>query len=86
MGDIHPNSDTNRNAILKVLWNDDIAGTGPAKIPARLQRGDEFIDLQLLEKGVQHALRLTAPTGGVLPRKAVQANTWLQIVAQLNAA
>jgi hypothetical protein len=80
------NSDTNRNAILKVLWNDDIAGFGRAKIPARLQQGDEFIDLQLLGKGVQHALRVTAPTGGVLPRKAVQANTWLQIVARLSAA
>jgi hypothetical protein len=80
------NSDTNRNAILKVLWNDDIADIDRAKIPARLQRGDEFIDLQLLGKGVQHALRVTAPTGGVLPRKAVHASTWLQIVARLSAA
>jgi hypothetical protein len=82
----HPNSDMNRNAILNVLWNDDIADVGRAKIPPRLERGDEFIDLQLLDKGVQHALRATAPTGGVLPRKAVQAATWLQIVARLSAA
>jgi hypothetical protein len=82
----HRQSDANRNAILKMLWNDDIALVGWAKIPARLQRGDEFIDLQLLDKGVQRALRMTAPMGGMLARKAVQANTWLEIVARLNVS
>jgi hypothetical protein len=82
----HPSNDANRNAILTALWKDDIASVERAKIPARLQRGDEFIDLQLLEKGVQRAVCVTAPTGGVLPRKAVQANTWLQILARLTAA
>lgn len=72
-----------RDRILKVLWADEIAHVAPAMIPARLQRGDEFVDLQLLERGVQHALGVTAPTGGVLARKAVQANTWTRILEQL---
>lgn len=85
MGEDHGDNDAaNRNAILKILWKDDIAFVGRAEIPARLQRGDEFIDLQLLARGIQRALCVTAPMGGMLARKAIQANTWLQIVAQLN--
>lgn len=72
-----------RDRVLKLLWADDIARVGPAMIPARLERGDEFVDLQLLERGVQQAIGVTAPTGGVLARKAVQPNTWTQILEQL---
>lgn len=84
MSDNSRDRDVNRNAILRMLWSDDIAVVARSAIPARLQRGDEFVDLQLLERGVQRALGVTAPTGGVLPRKAVQESTWLQIVAQLS--
>lgn len=83
MHDVDRMKCSNRDRILKALWSDDIACVTRAMIPARLQKGDEFVDLQLLERGVQHAIGVTAPMGGVLARKAVQANTWTQILQQL---
>ncbi len=72
-----------RNLILKTLWEDPIAAVAGRAIPERLRRGEEYIDLQRLQVGVQRAQHVMSPTGGELPRKAVQAGTWTKILAQL---
>lgn len=75
-----------RNVILKALWDDPIAAVQGRAIPERLRQGEEYVDLQQLQAGVQRALHGMAPTGGELPRKAVQARTWTRILAQLAAS
>jgi hypothetical protein len=75
-----------RNLILKTLWADPIAAVTGRAIPERLRAGEEYIDLQRLQAGVQRAQHVMAPTGGELPRKAVQTGTWTIIVAQLGAS
>jgi hypothetical protein len=72
-----------RNVILKALWEDPIVLVAGRAIPQRLCAGDEYVDLQRLQAGVQRAHHVTLPTGGELPRKAVQTGTWRKIVGQL---
>ena len=75
-----------RNLILKTLWADPIAAATARTIPERLRVGEEYIDLQRLQAGVQRARHVMAPTGGELPRRAVQTVTWTKILAQLEAS
>jgi hypothetical protein len=72
-----------RDSILRLLSDDEIAAVSTAETAARLSRGDQFIDLEHLDRGVQRALGRTPPMGRVLPRKAVSAKTWAKIVNQL---
>ena len=72
-----------RDSILKVLSDEEVASVSTAETADRLMDGDEYLDLEQLRQGVQKALQTTIPMGRVLPRKAVHANTWNKIVAQL---
>lgn len=74
-----------RDAILAVLWADPIAAVSGQDIPVRLQRGEEYVDLQRLEAGIQRAAANMSPTGGELSRKAVRSATWEKLVAHLDA-
>lgn len=79
-----PSLSTNqRDEVLMLLWSDQIASTSRGSIPARLARGEEYIDLQRLERGVQRAINSEAPMGGVLARKAVQPETWQQLIGMI---
>ena len=73
----------NRESILQTLWGDPIAGVVGHDVPLRLQRGEEYLDLQRLEFGVQVARANMSPTGGELSRKAVRAATWDKLLVQL---
>lgn len=72
-----------RESILKLLTGAEISSVSRAETSARLGEGDEYIDLQNLERGVRRAGRTLTPMGRVLPRKAVTESTWLKIVEQL---
>jgi hypothetical protein len=74
---------TNRDGILNLLSDDEVARVSTAETPAHLLEGDEYIDLGQLEKGVRRADGVATPMGRVLPRKAVHELTWSKIVAQL---
>jgi hypothetical protein len=54
-----------------------------AETAASLSTGDEYLDLEHIEDGVQRAGSSPVPMGRVLPRKAVHADTWTKILAQL---
>jgi hypothetical protein len=45
--------------------------------------GDEFLDLEDLDEGVQKASGSNTPMGRILPKKAVHPVTWEKILAQL---
>jgi hypothetical protein len=74
-----------RNNILKLLSDDEVARVSTAETVAHLSDGDEYLDLEQLDRGVQRAPGRVTPMGRVLPRKAVQEDTWRKILTRLPA-
>ena len=72
-----------REAILKLLSDDEVARVSTAETAVRLADGEEYLDLEHLEQGVRRALGITVPMGRVLPRRALHDDTWAKILAQL---
>jgi hypothetical protein len=72
-----------RETILKLLSNDEVAKVSMAETAARLPDGDEYIDLEHLERGVQRAGGSPTPMGHVLSKKSVHPETWVKILAEL---
>jgi hypothetical protein len=70
-----------RESILKLLTDAEVARVSRAEDAARLIEGDEYIDLEDVDSGVQlvQATPRTAP-GHALPRSAVSDETWTKIV------
>jgi hypothetical protein len=76
----------NRDGILKLLSDEEIDRVSDAETAPRLLEGDEFVDLEQLDRGVQKADGARPPMGHVLPRKAVLEATWSRILTQLATA
>jgi hypothetical protein len=75
-----------RDTIMKLLSDDDIARVSTAETAASLAEGDEYVDLEAPDRGVQRALKnAPVPMGRVLPRKAVRDEAWREIVILLSA-
>lgn len=74
-----------RDRILKLLSETELANVSTAETAAHLTDGDEYLDLAQLEQGVRHAPSSLTPAGRMLPRKAVRAGTWKQILEVLAA-
>ena len=80
-----PQATFDRDGILLALWADPIAQLAFGAAPARLNRGDEYVDLQRLAAGVQVAMRCMASTGGMLSRKTVAPLTWIKLLGYLES-
>jgi hypothetical protein len=74
-----------RDAVLKLLSDDEIASVSTSETAPRLWDGDEYVDLENLKRGVQKAGAVPTVMGRVLPRKAVLEETWHNIVKELQA-
>ncbi len=74
-----------REAILMLLSDEENAKVSNAEGALRLQEGEELLDLEHLDRGVQHAGAATAKDtiGHILPRSAVSSETWSKILAHL---
>lgn len=73
-----------RETIMKLLSNEEIATVSKAEAAPALTDGDEYLDLEHLDQGVQRANAKTKVTmGHVLPRRAVSTGTWSKILSQL---
>ena len=73
-----------RETILNLLSNAETAKVSNAEGAAALTVGDDFVDLEHLDQGVQRANASTKVVMGyVLPRSAVSQETWSKIMAQL---
>lgn len=72
-----------RDAILKLLSDDEVASVSTAETAPRLLDGEEYIDLEQLDGGVRRAILHLPSMGSVLPRKSVQSDTWTKVVAEL---
>jgi hypothetical protein len=73
---------TRRN-ILGLLSDAEVAGVSTAETAARLEDGDEYLDLEHLDDGVRRASQDTTPMRRILPRKAVEEATWGRILREL---
>jgi hypothetical protein len=74
-----------RHAILGLLSDDEAARVSAAEARNDLAVGDEYVDLQHLEKGVQQALGPTQHEANLLPRSAVHETTWQKIQTRMLA-
>jgi hypothetical protein len=74
-----------RESVLMLLSNDEVASVATAETAARLADGEEYLDMEQLDQGVQRAHQKKTPMGRVLPKKSIHENTWQKILKQLPA-
>jgi hypothetical protein len=75
---------TARDAVLKLLSDEETARVSTAETASKLADGAEYVDLEQLDRGVQRARPGAGVTmGHILPRSAVSKETWNKIVAHL---
>ena len=74
-----------RDAVLKLLSNEEIARVSTAETRPRLSDGEEYLDLEHLDQGVRQADGAMVPMNDVLPRAAVHEETWRKILTELAA-
>jgi hypothetical protein len=74
-----------RESVLMLLSDDEVSAVATAETATRLPDGDEYLDMEQLDQGVQRAHQKKTPMGRVLPKKAVQKDTWEKILKQLPA-
>jgi hypothetical protein len=72
-----------RDSILKLLSDDEIASVSTAETATRMAEGDEYLDLEHLDRGVRRADSGRIPMGDLLAKKAVAEATWTRILTQL---
>jgi hypothetical protein len=72
-----------RRRIMALLSDDEVARVASAETAASLSKGDEYVDLEMPERGAQRVASQPPTPGSVLPKKAVREDTWKKIVAQL---
>lgn len=75
-----------RDQLMKLLSEGEVASVSTAGTKTHLGRGDEYLDLEHLQQGVQRADGAVTRLGHVLPRKAIHEDTWRRILRQLKAA
>jgi hypothetical protein len=74
-----------RANVLAMLNDDEIASVSTAETAERLGDGDEYLDLEHLDRGVCRARSASTSMGSVLPRKSVPPPTWTKLIACLAA-
>ena len=85
MSDAERREQVTRDSILKLLSDEENARVSTAETASGLIEGEEYLDLEDLDQGVQRAKASTAKAkmGHVLPRSAVSEETWGKILVQL---
>ncbi|MDB4991189.1 MAG: hypothetical protein JWN04_6367 [Myxococcaceae bacterium] len=74
-----------REEILDLLSVEEVARVSTAETASSLGHGEEYLDMKDLGEGVKRSDGLLVPMGFVLPRSAVQGETWKKILAHLAA-
>jgi hypothetical protein len=76
----------NRDPVLTLLSDDEVAQVSTVEGEIRLADGDEYIDLAAPDNGVRRVHGVLQRTmGKVLPRSAVSTATWARIVARFGS-
>jgi DNA topoisomerase IA len=74
-----------RASILQLLSDDEIGAVSTAEATVSLAKGDEYLDLEQLERGIQTAQGASEDMGGVLPKRAVHPDTWVKVQTHVAA-
>lgn len=74
-----------RHNILGMLSDDEVASVSTAETAMGLSDGEEYLDLEQLDRGVRLAAGTFTPMGRVLFRRAVREATWSKVLTQLEA-
>ena len=74
-----------RESVLMLLSDDEVAAVATAETATRLPEGEEYLDMEQLEEGVQRAHQKKTPMGRVLPKRSIHRDTWNKILQQLPA-
>lgn len=74
-----------RHSILGMLSDDEVASVSTAETATGLADGDEYLDLEQLDRGVRLARGMLGPMRCVLSRRAVRKTTWSKVLTQLEA-
>ena len=72
-----------RENVLKLLSDGEVASVSTAETALLLLDGEEYLDLEHLDRGVQKTGKSPTVMAGVLPRRTVHKDTWEKIVALL---
>jgi hypothetical protein len=73
-----------RDAIMNLMSNDEIAKVSSVEASTGLKTGDEYVDLENLDKGIQRAsVAASVNLKHAVPRGAVSSETWSRIMAEL---
>jgi hypothetical protein len=72
-----------RDGIMNLLSDDEVVRVSMAETAERLAEGEEYINLEQIERGVLRATGARLPMGRVLPRNAVHLDTWTKILMRL---
>ena len=73
------------DGILNLLSDDEVAKVATAETTTHLTNGEQYLDLERLERGVQCAPGNAPAMGRLLIKSAVHPTTWEQILARLAA-
>jgi hypothetical protein len=82
MNTSHRTENLTRNSIMKLLSDDEIVSVSAAET-ARLSEGDEYLELDHLDRGVRRATGTSTAMAKVLAKSAVAEATWNKILTQL---
>jgi len=74
-----------RESIIELLTDEEVSSVSTVESEVKLDEGDEFLDLERLDKGVERADGVLVHMGSVLARKAVRDDTWGRIVELLSS-
>jgi hypothetical protein len=72
--------------LLELLSEGERASLEAADSKTHLRRGDEYLDLEQLQRGVQRADGNSTTMGTRLPRKAIHEDTWRRVLRLLETA
>lgn len=72
-----------RAAILQLLSSGEATNISGTEAKTDLRRGDEYLDLDHLQQGIQRADGTKTSVRNLLPRRAVHEDTWRRILRQL---
>lgn len=72
-----------RDRVLALLTDSEAEQVRLAEASPKLEVGDEFLNLDALEKGVRYSPGSDTPPGRLVPRKAVHQDAWNKMVKAL---
>jgi hypothetical protein len=74
-----------RHSILTLLSEHEVASVSMAETAVMLSDGDEYVDLEQLDRGVRLATGTSILLSNVISRRAVCETTWSRVLTQLEA-